>query len=721
MPIIKVKRSRRNIDSQRYATDWLRRGILPVPIRAGEKRPKHNKGWNTLRVTAETIPQFFDEGDNIGGLWGEPSGWLIDLDLDWDEAIPIAAALLPPTFTYGRGARMRSHYLYRVLDCTSSKFLIHRDASGDPKRQEIVVEIRSTGSQSVLPPSIHPEGDRYEINDDTGFKSLTPKMLHTYAGRVAAGALLARRYPQSGGRHDYVHAAAGMLLQRGWAPEQVRLFMLAVIEAAGDDEDDVPQRERTIESTISSYNEGNRVYGATTLSQWMHGRDVDCLKQWLDSKMPPIQVVRTDADGNAPDRRDVKIVPPPEILEVPGLVGEVSRWAAERSFARQPLFDLAVGIATVAAATTNKYIIDSWNTPLQPYMLLLAPTASGKESALDSVGTALRRIDMPNASFRGFQSYHALLDTLGQHPHVAVWLWDEAARKLKTAVRSQGGQDYQIITHLLELYGKGYSTIAGMPGRKHAIEAIERPFLSIMAAAQPAQLVEAITDSDLSLGLINRFILLDAGNHLPEDNFDRKMIFPAKIEAALKIYQGIKPPTNGGEFPVIHIRFDGIKPFNHFRDFQRRCRELAVQGGGWEMWGRANQNALIVAGIVAAGVAPRSPLITQPIAEWATKFLEWSSDRWVQRIEECSSRSAAEAASKYIERVVRNAPEFAHRALGSKPEQKAIKRGYMPRALLLRMTRHIRPRDLEETIGHLVSMNILCFGEVDGCDCYWMK
>ncbi len=716
MPILSVKSTARNIDSVRYAREWLKRGIAPVPLRSRSKRPKGGKGWNTVRVTNDTIPRFFERGDNIGGLWGEPSGWIVDLDLDWDEAIPIAAALLPSTFTYGRGARVRSHYLYRVPGATSLKCRIKTE---DADEDETLLEVRSTGSQSVLPPSVHPEGDRYEVNDDIEFKTLTPIQLQRYAYRIAAATLLARRYPESGARHDYVHATTGMLLHRGWEAAQVREFMLAVIDAAADSESDAPQRRRTVDNTIRSFEEGDRVWGWTTLSQWLDGKDLSALRAWIEHKAAAVTVIQSG--DTAPDKREEKIVPPPDILEIPGLVGEVAKWARDRSFARQPLFDVAVGLTLVAAASGNKYVIDAWNTPLQPYLLMLAPTASGKESALDSIGTALRRIDLPNVPFRGFQSYHAMLDTLAVHPHIAVWLWDEAARKLRTAMRSTAGQDYQIVTHLLELYGKGYSTISGMPGRKHSIESIDRPFLSIVAAAQPAQLVEAITDSDLSLGLINRFVLLDGGNHLAEDNFDRKFIFPSKLEAALKSYRELKPPTNGGEFPVIHVHFETVAAHNMFRDFHRRCREMAVRGGGWEMWGRANQNALILAGIVAVGISPKQPLITTAIAAWATKFLEWCSDRWVQRIEECSARSMAEAGSKFIERTIRNARSFEHRTLGHPGEVRMLRRGYMPRALLMRMSRHIRPKEFEESIGSLVTMSIACFGEVDGVECYWIK
>src|SRR5205814_6407168 len=76
---------RKVFNSARHAARWLERGIYPVPLDAGTKVPKGEKhgsakganGWTKLRVTEDTIAKYFKEGDNVGGLWGEPSGWAV--------------------------------------------------------------------------------------------------------------------------------------------------------------------------------------------------------------------------------------------------------------------------------------------------------------------------------------------------------------------------------------------------------------------------------------------------------------------------------------------------------------------------------------------------------------------------------------------------------------------------------------------------------------------
>lgn len=697
-------------DSRKAALSWLDIGIQPVPLYSSSKKPKQGKGWNQLLVTPETIEHFFDPGDNLGGLWGEPSGWVVDVDLDCDEAVAAADTLMPPTFMYGRRTRPATHYLYRCEGIATFKRFTARG------KDEMILECRSTGSQSVLPPSIHPDGDRYEINNDVPFKALSRRELERRCNLVASAALLAQRYPESGSRHDYIHTVCGSLLWDGWKEESVREFMTALLDASDKKEDDRKQRERTIENTIEHFHKGGRIAGWRTLSQWLQGKELEDVRSWLNnsrkaSETPPNKI---DKDPDAP-----KTAISPELLDVPGLVGEISAWSKASAFTIQPLFDLSVGLMSVALATGNRYVVDAWDTPLQPYFLLLAPTASGKESAMQAVHKVAKVLGVAGNTFQGFQSYHALLDKLTEPPHLACWLWDEAARKLRAAGRASGGQDAQIITYLLQLYGKAAASVAGMPGRKAAIASVDFPFLTILAAAQPSQMIEALTESDISMGLINRFVLFDAGDELPDTNFGRQNLFPAAIEDKLKKFQSVSTPK--GEFPFVKVRLSSTETYAIFRDFNERAREYSVKGGGWEMWGRANQNALVLAGLVAVGINPHKPVITEANAHWACAFMTWASNRWTARVEESSARSSAEVASKYMEKVIRSAEHFRARAYGRTQELKAVDRGFMPRTMLIRLCRHLRGRDFEDAIDQLIAADIVTQGDIEGIDCYWMK
>lgn len=701
------------VNSAAAASRWISEyGIVPVPLYPKSKKPKGEdgkglKGWTDLRVTVDTAQQFFSPNDNLGGLWGEPSNWVVDIDLDTDEATRAARVFLPETLIYGRRGSPGSHYLYRCQGAVTRKY--------QSKEIGMLVELRSTGAQSVLPPSIHPSGERFRFEHEVEIETIGLKTLETKVKLIASAAVIGHYYPNKGSRHDYVHAVCGALLWSGWETAPIKEFMRAVFAAGGDSDDEMADRLGSVKNTIEHFKKGDRVAGWPSLSEHMPGLDLMLLKKWLNlsSRMP-------DNSEVPPDTIEAEHIPEikSKLLSLPGLVGDIAKWASKQSYTKQPLFDIATGLLSVALASGNRYVVAGWNTPLQPYIMMLAPTASGKEFAMELVMEIATRVGLKNNVFSGFQSFHSLLDILAKPPHTLCWHWDEAARKLRTAGRSQGGPDYQILTYLLQLYGKANKTVPGLPGRKTAIEAMERPFFTVLAAAQPSQLLEAITASDLSLGLINRFLLLDAGQEMARTNEFRDDTFPSSIDKALAVMQKIKPKA--GEVSIT-VEFDGQEAYEIFNDFQVAARESAAkEEGKGEMWGRANQNALLYAGIVAVGINPKLPRITQEIAQWAVEFVSWSVERWIIRIEQSSSRSVTEQASKNIERLIRSTKGLTHLCKTDR-EADLIEKGKMPRALLTRLTRHLKARDLDDVITSLIMSDLIGTSDEGGLDCYWIK
>src|SRR5918994_2992651 len=137
---------------QRAAVRYLERGMAVIPVPAGEKNPGR-EGWQNMRLSAEDVPRYWTNGQNVGHLTGQPSGWCIDVDLDADEAVKIAGRFLPPTLTSGRESRPHSHLWVMSPEATSQD-------SKDPSGAKLV-ELRSSGRQTLVPPSTHPDGDRY--------------------------------------------------------------------------------------------------------------------------------------------------------------------------------------------------------------------------------------------------------------------------------------------------------------------------------------------------------------------------------------------------------------------------------------------------------------------------------------------------------------------------------------------------------------------------------
>ncbi|MBA4174932.1 MAG: hypothetical protein C0511_20340, partial [Hyphomicrobium sp.] len=122
-----------------------RRGFRVVPVAKKSKRPI-SANWQDLRLSEDDLPAHIIGDGNIGVLLGEPSGWLVDVDLDCDEAVGLAGQYLPPTAAVtGRPSRPGSHRWYV---CERATTLRHRD----PASGAMIVELRSTGAQTVVGP-----------------------------------------------------------------------------------------------------------------------------------------------------------------------------------------------------------------------------------------------------------------------------------------------------------------------------------------------------------------------------------------------------------------------------------------------------------------------------------------------------------------------------------------------------------------------------------------
>ena len=182
--------------------DYTNRGFFCVPIPHGEKGPRL-KGWQNLRLTAEQLGDEFMPNSNVGVILGEASGWLIDVDLDCEEAVTLAEQYLPPTgMITGRDGRPRSHWWYV---CEGAETVRLKEQSTG----KTIVELRSSGLQTVVGPSVHPDGGRYDVL--TGEPARVPYPML----RACVDALLAAALKERGNDENNSHEQANTGVDRG--------------------------------------------------------------------------------------------------------------------------------------------------------------------------------------------------------------------------------------------------------------------------------------------------------------------------------------------------------------------------------------------------------------------------------------------------------------------------------------------------------------------------
>jgi Bifunctional DNA primase/polymerase, N-terminal len=257
----------------RQAHACLPRGWHFVPIPRGQKGPRI-KGWPDLRLTRRDLSDAFDETDGIGLILGEPSNGLVDVDLDCVEATAVARSILPATRRiHGRKSKPLSHWWFRVEPIPAPMQFLDVDGS-------MLVELRSTGQQTVIPPSIHPSGERFSWKMAGDAARIDASELRLAVGRVAACALLARRWPERGQRHECSKALAGMLLRAGWSEDEVITFITEAAKASGRDEEWGARKGDAL-TTSKKLSEGRPTTGTPRLVEILGQQVVGKLSEWL--------------------------------------------------------------------------------------------------------------------------------------------------------------------------------------------------------------------------------------------------------------------------------------------------------------------------------------------------------------------------------------------------------------------------------------------------------
>jgi hypothetical protein len=253
------------------AKQYIDNGWAVVPLEHGQKRA--STSWQKQTYS----PQNFGEQDGIAGKCGEPSGWRVDVDLDSIEAIQAAKLLLPNTgLIHGRPGKPDSHYWFL---CDGIKTHQFKDIIGSDGKTSMLVEVRSTGGYTALPPSVHPSGEHLAWVIERDPMRMLPDDLWAAVRNVAIAALLARHWPGSGARHSAAGNLAGFLSHAGIDSPTVIEIIKAAATIAHDP--DVHDRINFATATVAKFRAGEPITGGPKLIEEFGEQVVARMRGWL--------------------------------------------------------------------------------------------------------------------------------------------------------------------------------------------------------------------------------------------------------------------------------------------------------------------------------------------------------------------------------------------------------------------------------------------------------
>lgn len=283
--------------------DAVGRGYQVIPLAPKSKRPMLSS-WPHWKwpenVTEEEIRKQLEEWSsnlaagehlNLGVSLGDASHRLVDVDLDHYRTARLKDYFLPPTpARSGRPGKPSSHYWYLVEEGTLLGTRQHKmprtlQPDGSLKMGPVIVEYRSTGAQTMFPPSIWMDRDNPDKTELTTWFGGKPwggkkgpavvngRRLAVQVALLGLCSVLLEYWPTQGSRHEAYLALAGGLLRDGdsgvhpYWEQNASVLIRALAEATLDDDGPDAREAESIRTTIDGLNAGRPVTGFGKLAE----------------------------------------------------------------------------------------------------------------------------------------------------------------------------------------------------------------------------------------------------------------------------------------------------------------------------------------------------------------------------------------------------------------------------------------------------------------------
>jgi hypothetical protein len=324
-------------------------------------------------------------------------------------------------------------------------------------------------------------------------------------------------------------------------------------------------------------------------------------------------------DTPAPDQKAPGLSD--DMTRPPGLVGDITDWIC--ASARQPSRPLALAAALVTVGTLAGR---RWAGPTRSathlYVMSLAPTSGGKQHPQNCVETLLRAAGKPEYfGAPSYMSMSAVIQELRNKP-VMVSCVDEYGAFLKRVnSKGAGGHERGISEVMRNLWGLSFKSYRTPAWAQLSSQDVGVVCFSILGSSTPGELMSALSGDDVTNGFLNRFLVIDGGERKPsrEPEMDAKMV-PSGISERLRAIPHGPDVLGIGPNPDPEIVPWGAGAQDLFDGLCEECLALVDSGEEGLYFARTSEIAVRIATIVALGVNPHAPVISDEIMDWSGKL-----------------------------------------------------------------------------------------------------
>lgn len=671
------------------ARQYAERDLPVIPIMPGTKAPGSYffdpeaqqfrwgkmKEWTkhySHRLASPSEIAAWENWPNGGiGMTLGPLGCLVALDYDYDaEGIHAEIqAWVPDSPVKKMGQKgFTAFYLYSGEETTQWKL-----------HGETVVELLSDGRQTVLPPTVHPEGMEYRWLTDEDLTTVDfeaiPKLPPDFCERVDA---IFRRFKPAPAPYcptqnfslasdqEIESALSCIPAEDYWTWLEVGMALKTHMGDGGFD-------------LWDQWSQGSLKYNQKIMAgKWRsfkrNERKVESIFYWAYENgwikpAPPVDYSVVIPGGNILPRPERPIVQNDLLLRAPGLLGEIVKWMMDRAPWPSAELAMAAALPMLGAVRAHRVATES-DLRTNLYTMGMAASGAGKDHNRRCADILLSAAGLTGIIGGEPASAAGLLKALQDRQGRAFMQLDEFGRSLKHMSGRNAGPQAGITSLLLKLFSTASGVLAGTEygnadGKRNRAD-IDQPCLSIHATSVPQHIHEALSSSEASDGFMSRWIYFEeTGFELHPHCRDAIGDPPEGIVTALK--ELAAQPTNHyprGEHVSIDINhmgrpairpqvvqmtpearkaWDGFWTDMRARQLQEVDRKTGLEG----CYSRTAEHSAKI-----ALTASWDGVITKDLIGWANEVALMSAERMAAMVREHVADNETEGELKKVLKII---------------------------------------------------------------------
>ena len=676
-----------------------------LPLMPNSKRPAIEK-WSEYGINPvdeETFQRWLKwQNCGIGVCLGVASNLIgIDFDYDVDGLHDQIKAMLPPT-PVGKVGQKGCTLFYQFNGQKSQSY---------SRNGERVLDILSTGRQTVLPPTIHPE---------TGKP-------YTWMGEQTLLNTLAADLPQVS--LEVMYAIGNLItpvVHHTPKAREIQVYDDTTLEEVSDALTYIPAddydtwykvgmclkhkfgyKAYEIWNNWSATSEKYKAHemaskwnsftgtGLTVASLFYFAMDYGYVPKGTGDYEPPtvgdfvwdgkktgwneapkaapkpqfVAEEAVQAKDEPQQKKTDSINFPSKLLKAPGLIGRLAAYVNETAITPQPVLSLGASIG-MAGAIMGRKVRGPSKLRTNLYILGLAPSGAGKDHARSMFKQLLKcagydKIELPVPA-----SSAGLVSSLRERAEGrGIVLWDEFGRVLKQLTGwSAGNHERDIVTALIELFSSAQSTYMGKGYANHdgknPIKPIEQPCLSIYGTSVPGHFYEALSGNDAVDGFLSRWLIFESRDYSTEiiiPDEDTTYDVPQHLIDEVKKWKDV-PFYNGADVGNLA---DATQVVPKLITYTPEAKEILIKyaketrlksykldmerDNTAAVWSRSGEHAMRLALVGHEGDS-----ISREVAEWAIGVAEYCSIYMSNAIADFVSSSELESQTKRVLKAIRD-------------------------------------------------------------------